>query len=80
MKIQIIPSKEQPILRRLYGCELWKTYNVVRIKDRCSSYKNRKRTEWREYYIEVTINYKCNFYGHKTTIRIKENEFKTLSA
>lgn len=78
MRVQIIPSKDQKFLKQFYGCNMWKIYEVVRVREYQSHHRCKIKREWTEYEIEVTHTYPHNHYGQKTVIRIKDNECKVL--
>jgi hypothetical protein len=78
VRVQIIPSKDQRFLKQFYGCNLWKIYEVKKVRHMKSHWNCKVQTEWDEYEIEVTHTYPHNHFGQKTTIKIKDSECRIL--
>lgn len=78
MRIQIIPSKDQKHLKAFYGCFLWKIYEVIKVYNYESHHRCKIKKEWKEYEIEVTHTWPHNYFGQKTTIKIREDECRVL--
>lgn len=73
--MQIIPNKRSFHLKMMYGCRLWKIYDVVKIEHKKS---HGIKKEWKLYYIELTFI--CEYRrGEKYLMPMFEDEINVLT-